>query len=96
MAYDAAVDGGLDSRITALYMAAAIKLDSAWYSENLDFRQQDQMAKENEAICAALPCLDDWLNRTGAERYSQVPIPSEGNWKTFVKGLKEFVSVSKL
>ncbi|KAF7356178.1 hypothetical protein MVEN_00949100 [Mycena venus] len=92
MAYDAAVDAGLDPRITSLYLATAVKLDSAWYSENADLPRHLQDAQENEAICAALPCLDEWLVKTGVERHSQVPILSESNWATFVEGLQEFGS----
>ncbi|KAJ6613726.1 acyl-CoA dehydrogenase NM domain-like protein [Mycena sp. CBHHK59/15] len=90
MAYDAAVDANLDPRITGLYLASAVKLDAAWYAENADFGCAGQDAAENAAIMAALPCLDEWLVRTGAERYSQVPILSEANWKAFVDGLREY------
>ncbi|KAJ7863751.1 acyl-CoA dehydrogenase NM domain-like protein [Mycena olivaceomarginata] len=76
MAYDAAVDAGLDPKITELYLATAVKFDSAWYCENADLPRHVQDARENEAICAALPCLDEWLK----------------NWATFVEGLEEFGS----
>ncbi|KAJ7863766.1 hypothetical protein B0H14DRAFT_3107587 [Mycena olivaceomarginata] len=92
MAYDAAVDAGLDPKITELYLATAVKFDSAWYSENVELPRHVQDARENEAICAALPCLDEWLVRTGVECYSQVPILSENNWASFVEGLEEFGS----
>ncbi|KAJ7146738.1 hypothetical protein C8R44DRAFT_657027 [Mycena epipterygia] len=90
IAYDAAVDANLDARITDLYLASAVMLDAAWYAEHTDFRGARQDAAMNAAVTASLPCLDEWLVRTGAESYSQVPILSESNWKNFVDGLREF------
>ncbi|KAJ7649473.1 hypothetical protein DFH06DRAFT_1193252 [Mycena polygramma] len=92
MAYDAAVAAGLDARITDLYLASAVKLDGGWYAEHTDFGSARQDAAENAAIKAALPCLDEWLVRTGAERYCQVPILTDANWKFFVDGLREYSS----
>ncbi|PSR72001.1 hypothetical protein PHLCEN_2v12211 [Hermanssonia centrifuga] len=89
MAYDAAVDAGLDSTITDLYLVTAVKLDSAWYVEREKHSCAVQDATEDEAIVAALPRLDDWLDQTGVEAYCQVPILSQSNWDTFVNGLKE-------
>ncbi|KAJ7686943.1 hypothetical protein B0H17DRAFT_1302600 [Mycena rosella] len=88
MAYDAAVNAGLDPRITSLFLATAITFDPAWYSEKMGFKQDAQAAKENEAISAALPCLDEWLDQTGVERCAQVPILSEANWDTFIQDSK--------
>ncbi len=92
MAYDAAVDAGLDSTITDLYLVTAVKLDSAWYVEKEKHSCAVQDATEDEAIVAALPRLDDWLDQTGVEAYCQVPILSQSNWDTFVNGLKEHTS----
>ncbi|KAJ6550952.1 hypothetical protein DFH09DRAFT_925529, partial [Mycena vulgaris] len=77
MAYDSAVDAELDPKITALYLATVVKTDSAWYSDKVEFGQDLQDDLESEAVCVALPCLDEWLVQTGAEHYSQVPIISE-------------------
>ncbi|KAJ7437590.1 acyl-CoA dehydrogenase NM domain-like protein [Mycena galericulata] len=92
MAYDAAVDANLDPRITDLYLASVVKLDSVWYAEHADFGSALQDAAENDTLTAALPCMDEWLMRTGAERYSQVPILSDSNWRAFVDGLREYRS----
>jgi hypothetical protein len=90
MAYDAAVDANLDATITDLYLASTLTLDAAWYAEHADFGGARQDVAVNAAVTAALPHLDDWLARTGAEPYSQVPILSEANWKQFVGGLREY------
>ncbi|KAJ6581956.1 acyl-CoA dehydrogenase NM domain-like protein [Mycena capillaripes] len=90
MAYDAAMDANLDPTITDLYLASTVTLDAAWYAEHADFGGARQDAAVNAAVTAALPFLDDWLVRTGAEPYSQVPILSDANWKNFVGGLREY------
>ncbi|KAK7024974.1 acyl-CoA dehydrogenase NM domain-like protein [Favolaschia claudopus] len=90
MAYDAAIDANLDKTITDLYLASTVTLDAAWYAEHADCGSAKQDKALNEAVSAALPCLDDWLERTGAEAYSQVPILSDANWKHFTDGLREY------
>jgi acyl-CoA oxidase len=87
MAYDAAVDAKLDRRITDLYEAAAVKLDSAWYVAGANYTVSKQIADEDRCLEAALPCLDDWLADTGVEKYVQVPILTPGHWQAFVDGL---------
>ncbi|KAJ6478682.1 hypothetical protein DFH09DRAFT_951542, partial [Mycena vulgaris] len=91
MPYDAAE---LDPKSIPLYLATVVKTDSAWYSEKAEFRRDLQDDLENETVCAALPCLDEWLVQTGVEHYSQVPIISETEWTAFVEGLQEFDSES--
>ncbi|KAJ7312390.1 hypothetical protein DFH08DRAFT_791370 [Mycena albidolilacea] len=90
MAYDAALDANLDKSVTDLYLASAVALDSAWYAEHAGFGGAQQDAAMNKAVTAALPFLDEWLVRTGAEPYSQVPILSDANWKQFTDGLREY------
>lgn len=67
-----------------------MKLDPAWYAEHLSYGGAQQDMAENAAVAAALPCLDEWLECTGAERYSQVPILSDTNWTRFIDGLREY------
>jgi hypothetical protein len=92
MAYDAAVDAKLDTRIINLYEVAAVKLDSAWYISGAKYPLSSQMAQEDSALEAALPCLDQWLADTGVESYVQVPILTPEHWQAFVDGLPEFES----
>ena len=93
MAYDAAVDSGLSEEITNLYLAAAVKQDSAWYVENLGFSRDAQSEAMDQAINGALGCLDEWLSRTEAEEYAKnVPILSQESWDRFVDGLEGFNS----
>ncbi|KAJ7828269.1 acyl-CoA dehydrogenase NM domain-like protein [Mycena olivaceomarginata] len=90
MAYDAALDANLDKSVTDLYLASAVALGSTWYAEHAGFGGAQQDAAMNKAVTAALPFLDEWLVRTGAEPYSQVPILSDTNWKQFTDGLREY------
>ncbi|KAJ6478686.1 hypothetical protein DFH09DRAFT_1253366 [Mycena vulgaris] len=94
MAYDSAVDAELDPKIAALYLATVVKTDSAWHSEKVEFGRDLQDDLENEAVCVALPYLNEWLVQTGAKHYSQVPIISETEWAAFVEDLQEFYSES--
>ncbi|KAF4567435.1 hypothetical protein EYR40_006439 [Pleurotus pulmonarius] len=90
MAYDAAVNGPmpLDKRITDLYLWSTVRLDEAWYSENMGISTESQFAKEDEALRAALPMLDRWLEDTGVEPYVSAPIVSQDRWDSFVSGLE--------
>ena len=90
MAYDAAVNGPmpLDKRITDLYLWSTVRLDEAWYSENMGISTEAQFAKEDEALRAALSMLDRWLEDTGAEPYVFAPIVSQDRWEGFVSGLE--------
>ncbi|KIK53952.1 hypothetical protein GYMLUDRAFT_178284 [Collybiopsis luxurians FD-317 M1] len=90
MAYDAAVDNSVDERATALYLAAAMKQDSAWYVLGADMTVSDQETMLDNAIEAALPLLDQWLDETGIEPYAQVPILSPQHWQSFIDDLPEF------
>ncbi|KAF9501730.1 acyl-CoA dehydrogenase NM domain-like protein [Pleurotus eryngii] len=90
MAYDAAISAPvpLDKRITDLYLWSTVRLDEAWYSENTGISAEDQFAKEDEALLAALPMLDKWLEDVGVEEYVSAPIVSKERWEGFVTGLE--------
>ncbi|KDQ27580.1 hypothetical protein PLEOSDRAFT_1076702 [Pleurotus ostreatus PC15] len=90
MAYDAAVSAAipLDKRITDLYLWSTVRLDEAWYSENMGISSELQFTKEDEALQEALPILDRWLDDTGVEPYVSAPIVSQDRWEGFVSGLE--------
>ncbi|KAF8164718.1 acyl-CoA dehydrogenase NM domain-like protein [Crassisporium funariophilum] len=89
MAYEAAVAANIDARITDLYLASTMRLDEAWYSENMGLGQERLFEMEEEALSRCLPCLDEWLGATGVERYVKAPIVSSERWDAFVDGLEE-------
>lgn len=90
MAYDASLDAGLDVRITDVYLAAAIKRDPTWYSENLGLTRAGQAEAEERAFGAALPLLDVWLEKVDMDQYVTAPITSAEKWVQFVNGLEVF------
>ncbi|KAJ7184614.1 acyl-CoA dehydrogenase NM domain-like protein [Mycena filopes] len=90
-AYDAAVAAGIDTAITQLYLATAMRHDEGWYVENLGISQQAVLDAEEAAVRSALPKLDEWMERSGAGPYvTRVPIVSTEKWSTFVSELEIF------
>ncbi|KAL0954058.1 hypothetical protein HGRIS_005209 [Hohenbuehelia grisea] len=87
MAYDAAVEARLDRRILDLYLWSTVRLDEAWYSENLRISTAAQSVAEDTALEAALPLLDDWMSDTRVEPYIFAPIVSTERWDGFLAGL---------
>lgn len=94
MAYDAAVEAGLDTCITDLYLSSTVRLDEVWYSENAGLCAARQFEAEDDALRVALPLLDKWLDATGVEPYVSAPIVSKCRWDEFVGGLKVISSPS--
>ncbi|KAJ5100409.1 acyl-CoA oxidase [Penicillium angulare] len=84
MAYEAALNAGVDKDLLALYEAGAIKSDSVWYSEHLGIGRADQSQKECEALDAVLPRLDEHLESLGIEPYCTAPMLSSDRWKGIV------------
>ncbi|KIK60064.1 hypothetical protein GYMLUDRAFT_168556 [Collybiopsis luxurians FD-317 M1] len=87
MAFDAAVSAGLDSRVTDLYLASAMKQDAAWYILGAHLTLTDQYIQEDRAIQAALPYLNEWLEATDVGPYVQNPVLSPQHWQSFVEKL---------
>jgi hypothetical protein len=90
-AYDAAVIAGVDSSITRLYLATAMRYDEAWYVENLRVSQQSLFDAEEEALRCALPKLDEWMKSSGMARYVRAPIVSAERWNSFLSQLEVFI-----
>jgi hypothetical protein len=90
-AYDAAVIAGVDSSITRLYLATAMRYDEAWYVENLRVSQQSLFDAEEEALSCALPKLDEWMKSSGMARYVGAPIVSTERWNSFLSQLEVFI-----
>lgn len=87
MGYEAAVDGGVDSDLLALYEAGVVKTDSSWYVENLGLSRADQFEMECNAADALLPRLGELLDGLDAmEPYITAPILNAKRWETFLAG----------
>ncbi|KLO06946.1 acyl-CoA dehydrogenase NM domain-like protein [Schizopora paradoxa] len=95
MAYEAALDAGVDAPLLALYEAGVVRLDGAWYAEHI--KTQDglplghlaQITMEERAATACAPFIERYLSQTGAEAYaSATPILSREGWGAFMAGLE--------
>ncbi|TFY55180.1 hypothetical protein EVJ58_g8413 [Rhodofomes roseus] len=87
MAYDAAVAAGVESGLIDLYVASCIKLDAAWYVEQLGLSRAEQRAMENSAVDAVFPRLQELFERMDVEPYISAPLISDEKWDQYVKSL---------
>lgn len=90
MAFEAAREADIDSKLLALYESGVIKEDSAWYAEKGCIGRQAQQEMEAQAVDALLPHLADLVLESGAEPYSNAPIASEKLWDEFISELETF------
>ncbi|KAJ6630350.1 hypothetical protein B0H10DRAFT_2172852 [Mycena sp. CBHHK59/15] len=90
LAYEAAVDAGLDESITKLYLATAMRHDEAWYIEHMQLGQKALFDAEEDALACALPKLDKWMEMPGVGEYVSAPIVSTERWLSFVSQLEVF------
>lgn len=84
MAYEAALDAGVHRPLLDLYEAGVILHDPSWYTEHAGVPRWAQFEKEDQAITAALPHLEEYLASTGAESYAVSPILTEESWENFI------------
>ncbi|OQE96238.1 hypothetical protein PENNAL_c0001G08606 [Penicillium nalgiovense] len=63
MAYEAAVDMGVDPDLLALYEAGVVKTDSSWYVENLGLSRTDQFEMECKTADDLVPRVGELLDR---------------------------------
>ncbi|KAL0958742.1 hypothetical protein HGRIS_014067 [Hohenbuehelia grisea] len=90
MAYAAAQKAGLSQEVLDMYECAVIRQDPAWYSEVAGLRRMDQRRREDAAISAMLPHLDDHLSALEIENYVSAPIVSDAAWKNYLAELPVF------
>ncbi|OQE42967.1 hypothetical protein PENCOP_c003G03942 [Penicillium coprophilum] len=85
MAFEAAVDAGVDSDLLALFEVGVIKTDFSWYVENLGLSRADLYEMECKAADSILPRVGEILNRLDKmEPYLTAPILSAEKWEKFV------------
>ena len=90
MAYEAALNAGVDKDLLALYEAGALKSDSVWYSENLGIKTAEQNRKECHALDAVLPRLDEHLESLGMEPYCTAPMLSSDRWQGLLNAVPTY------
>ncbi|KAF7336927.1 hypothetical protein MVEN_02129100 [Mycena venus] len=94
IAYDAAVNMGVEQCLIDLYVAHCVKADSAWYVQHAGLTQEAQMNMESDAIDAVLPRMSALISDMGVQRYAVAPITTQGRWNRFVDSLETFERVS--
>lgn len=90
MAYEAALNAGVDKDLLALYEVGAIKSDSVWYSENMNIGRVEQSRNECQALDAVLPRLDEHLESLGIEPYCTAPMLSSDRWQGLVSAVPTY------
>ncbi|GKZ37084.1 hypothetical protein AbraIFM66950_008475 [Aspergillus brasiliensis] len=90
MAFEAARDANIKSKLLALYESGAVLEDSAWYTEQGGISRSAQREMEAQAADALLPELENLLQKSGGEMYSNAPMASDRLWNEFVSKLETF------
>ena len=92
MAYEAAVRDRVEPYILDLYTASCMKLDPAWYLENLSISRAAQMEMADAAIDTFLPHAIKIFEEMSAELspYITAPIVSDEQWNSYVSSLETF------
>ncbi|KAJ6575618.1 acyl-CoA dehydrogenase NM domain-like protein [Mycena vulgaris] len=87
MAYESAVDAGVDPLLLDVYRAGAVIQDLAWYVESGTLSRKDAMAAEDISLTQAFPHLDRFLDETGCAQYIHAPIITASSWDKYVAQL---------
>ncbi|KAL5359067.1 acyl-CoA oxidase [Aspergillus floccosus] len=90
MAYEAALDAGVDGDLLDLYEAGAVKSDPAWYVEKLGISREAQFEMECRAADAVLARLDEHLDSFNIEPYCTAPMLSSDRWEEIVNAAPMF------
>ncbi|KAF9650292.1 hypothetical protein BDM02DRAFT_3222827 [Thelephora ganbajun] len=81
MAYDSAVEASVDPVLVDVYVASAVLLDPAWYSETQDpairLSGFDQVKRQVEACTRGIERVDEWLDKLDVEPYIPVAIAGD-------------------
>ncbi|KAJ7099112.1 acyl-CoA dehydrogenase NM domain-like protein [Mycena epipterygia] len=90
IAYDAAIESGVDPLIVDLYVASVLKHDTAWYVEHANLPRFSQRAMERDSVEALYPKLDLLLAMLDVASCVTAPIVSDERWNSYVHGLLSF------
>ena len=92
MAYEAAVRDRVEPYILDMYTTSCMKLDPAWYLENLSISRAAQMEMANAAIDTFLPHATRIFEEMSGELspYITAPIVSDERWDAYVSSLETF------
>lgn len=88
MAYDAAVEEGLDQYLIDSYVSHAISADPSWYSEEGGIPRALQKKMELEAATASFQHLESLLERLDVDSYVTAPMVSDERWNAYERSLE--------
>ncbi|KAE8372216.1 hypothetical protein BDV26DRAFT_105304 [Aspergillus bertholletiae] len=80
IAYESAAYYGVDLKLLDLYEARVMLRDPGWFVKNAPLDTETQLKMEMEAMDAAVPRLEEFLDATGAGPYCTAPIASNKSW----------------
>ena len=90
MAYDAAVEDGLDQHLIDSYVSHAISVDPSWYSEEAEIPRALQKKKEVESATASFRHLESLLGRLDVDSYVTAPMVSDERWEAYERSLQTY------
>ena len=88
MAYEAALETGVDRRLLDMYEAGIVKLDGAWYAEHAGLGSKAQFEMEERAATATAPYIEHYLDELRAEPYVFAAILTKERWESHIRGLE--------
>ena len=95
MAYDAAVDQGLDQHLIDTYVSHVISVDPSWYSEEAGISRAQQKKMELESATASFKHLKLLLERLDVDSYVAAPMVSDERWCAYERSLKTYSQPGK-
>ena len=90
MAYDAAVEDGLDQHLIDSYVSHVMSVDPAWYSEEAGIPRALQKKMELESATASFKNLESLLERLDADSYVTAPMVSDERWEAYERSLQTY------
>jgi acyl-CoA oxidase len=91
MAYDAAVEEGLDQHLIDSYVSHVISVDPSWYSEEAGIPRALQKKMELESATASFRHLESLLERLDVDSYVTAPMVSDERWEAYERSLETYM-----
>ncbi|KAI0790859.1 acyl-CoA dehydrogenase NM domain-like protein [Abortiporus biennis] len=96
MAYECAVEAKLPSYVIDLFVASVIKLNPAWFIEEMKMTRRHIAEIESKALDEMLPHQEELIQALNVDQYISAPMASDEKWEAFVKRLPVFDGTGKV
>jgi hypothetical protein len=91
LAYDAAVRAGVEKSLLDIFVGSIIRLDPTWFLCEGGFSTAEDIDRfEDQAISAAVPHLDRYIESLGVNRFVTSPLATEDGWTHYLPSLPKF------